>query len=85
MLSGSAEAGAFSHEWSNISCQPESPEIYGWFVCGLDVPSSKISGIFLVLSLLVVQRHFSPLFGGLGTRAVLLFLILLDNHNLNNF
>ena len=52
MLSGSAEAGAFSHEWANISCQPESPEIYGWFVCGSDVPSSQISGVFLILSLL---------------------------------
>ena len=25
VMSGSAEAGAISHEWSNINCQPESP------------------------------------------------------------
>lgn len=32
----------FSHEWANVSYQPESPEIYGWFVCGSDVPNSQV-------------------------------------------
>lgn len=62
---GQQEAGAFSHEWANVSCQNLQKSMVGLFVA--QTLNSQISGSLPCFIPAVVQRHLPPLFGGLGT------------------
>lgn len=90
-LSGSEDADAISpHEWSNISCQPGSPEAYGRLVVQT-CQGSHTTRVLVVLSLPGLWRNSGV--WGKGSFVVAcddyernwIWHIPLESHNLSDF